>query len=332
MIKSILLLTIILSITSIGFISNQAFAGPPVFNQQNPFLGDFNCYFPENEIEIFIDDVLLEDQFDEGIQQQLDLNKIIRFCTMVDKQKQDQVPPFYPGSTPPKIFDLDPETEPKDKQHFIVYRLCPEASEDIGCETLPEINQIVSLTDQFGTTEHLVKQPVELWVPASKDVVLGDPISFPKSSINNIHYKCYDISPMPNPLGQLSVGIIDQFWNTNRNILVADKLCNPVIKNGEGTMNNEHLKCYKFSIPQILDFTTFFSDQFVTDQPLNFPTAYELCLAADKDIMSSTSVGGKLIPVDSTALLLAGTYSNAAWLIPVIVSAVGIGIVIARKF
>ena len=139
MIKSILLLTIILSITSIGFISNQAFAGPPVFNQQNPFLGDFNCYFPENEIEIFIDDVLLEDQFDEGIQQQLDLNKIIRFCTMVDKQKQDQVPPFYPGSTPPKIFDLDPETEPKDKQHFIVYRLCPEASEDIGCETLPEL-------------------------------------------------------------------------------------------------------------------------------------------------------------------------------------------------
>jgi len=31
-------------------------------------------------------------------------------------------------------------------------------------------------------------------------------------------------------------------------------------------------------------------------------------------------------------LLLAGTYSTASWMIPVIVSAVGIGIVIARKF
>jgi len=43
-------------------------------------------------------------------------------------------------------------------------------------------------------------------------------------------------------------------------------------------------------------------------------------------------VGGDLIPLDTTALLLAGTYSTAAWMIPVIVSAIGIGIVIARKF
>jgi len=44
------------------------------------------------------------------------------------------------------------------------------------------------------------------------------------------------------------------------------------------------------------------------------------------------AVGGELIPLDTTSLLLAGTYSNAAWMIPVIVSAIGIGIVIARKF
>ena len=43
------------------------------------------------------------------------------------------------------------------------------------------------------------------------------------------------------------------------------------------------------------------------------------------------SVGGELIPLDTTALLLAGTYSVAAWMIPIIVSAIGIGIVIARK-
>ena len=43
-------------------------------------------------------------------------------------------------------------------------------------------------------------------------------------------------------------------------------------------------------------------------------------------------VGGEMIPLDTTALLVAGTYSTASWLIPAIVSAIGIGIVIARKF
>ncbi len=44
------------------------------------------------------------------------------------------------------------------------------------------------------------------------------------------------------------------------------------------------------------------------------------------------AVGGELIPLDTTMVLLAGTQMTAAWMIPVIVSAIGIGIVIARKF
>ncbi len=44
------------------------------------------------------------------------------------------------------------------------------------------------------------------------------------------------------------------------------------------------------------------------------------------------SVGGELIGIDSTALLVTGAQMNASWMIPVIVSAIGIGIVIARKF
>jgi len=45
-----------------------------------------------------------------------------------------------------------------------------------------------------------------------------------------------------------------------------------------------------------------------------------------------SAVGGDIIPLDSTMVLLAGTQMTAAWMIPVIVSAIGIGIVIARKF
>jgi len=45
-----------------------------------------------------------------------------------------------------------------------------------------------------------------------------------------------------------------------------------------------------------------------------------------------SAVGGDFIPMDTTTLLLAGTQSTAAWMIPAIVSTIGIGIVIARKF
>ncbi len=43
-------------------------------------------------------------------------------------------------------------------------------------------------------------------------------------------------------------------------------------------------------------------------------------------------VGGEMIPLDATMVLVAGTQTTAAWMIPIIVSAIGIGIVIARKF
>jgi hypothetical protein len=44
------------------------------------------------------------------------------------------------------------------------------------------------------------------------------------------------------------------------------------------------------------------------------------------------AVGGEMIPLDATMILVAGTHTAAAWMIPVIISAIGIGIVIARKF
>ena len=49
------------------------------------------------------------------------------------------------------------------------------------------------------------------------------------------------------------------------------------------------------------------------------------------EIQVDVLIGGALIPIDTTSLLLAGAQMTAAWMIPVIVSAIGIGIVIARK-
>jgi len=44
------------------------------------------------------------------------------------------------------------------------------------------------------------------------------------------------------------------------------------------------------------------------------------------------AVGGDIIPLDTTMVLVAGSQNTAAWMIPVIVSGIGIAIVIARKF
>jgi len=45
-----------------------------------------------------------------------------------------------------------------------------------------------------------------------------------------------------------------------------------------------------------------------------------------------TAVGGELIPLDSTMVLVAGAQNTAAWMIPVIVSIIGLGIVILRRY
>jgi len=50
------------------------------------------------------------------------------------------------------------------------------------------------------------------------------------------------------------------------------------------------------------------------------------------DLMCRSAVGGDMIQMETTSVLAAGAQYTAAWMIPVIVSAIGIGIVIARKF
>jgi len=44
-----------------------------------------------------------------------------------------------------------------------------------------------------------------------------------------------------------------------------------------------------------------------------------------------TAVGGEMFPVDTTALLLAATYSTASWMIPLMIAAVGFGILITHQ-
>lgn len=67
------------------------------------------------------------------------------------------------------------------------------------------------------------------------------------------------------------------------------------------------------------------------------PDANELTAIVDSSspfglfLPDNNPVGGELIPIEQTSIILAGTQMTASWLIPVIVSAIGIGIVFLRR-
>ena len=65
------------------------------------------------------------------------------------------------------------------------------------------------------------------------------------------------------------------------------------------------------------------------DDPVECNRIADECL---KDLMCRSAVGGEFIGIETTSVLAAGAQYTAAWMIPVIVSGIGIAIVIARKF
>ncbi len=62
--------------------------------------------------------------------------------------------------------------------------------------------------------------------------------------------------------------------------------------------------------------------------------AFEQCVQNYMDCKAQfcRAIGGAMIQMETTSVLAAGAQYTAAWMIPVIVSGIGIAIVIARKF
>ncbi len=52
----------------------------------------------------------------------------------------------------------------------------------------------------------------------------------------------------------------------------------------------------------------------------------------DCELLMNCPIGGEFLGVDTTALLVSGAQLNAAWLIPLVLGTIGIGIVLAKKF
>ena len=326
-IKSISLLIMLASITTMGFASNQAFAGTGFLlptdpaNKNDPFLGDFMCY-DVTDIENFQEAVTLTDQF---VNLEYDVEDIIKICTMTEKQAGVD----FPASEIPQIFDNQNVME----QHFIVYRLCHESSTEDNngntCVTPDVVDLPVSIMDQFGITVHDVPhQPVELWVPATKDA--GGNLFF---QAHNIHFKCYDIEPQFIGTKSLTLSN-DNFAPTGVSLEIdrAKKLCNPVIKNTEisQSLEIEHLKCYEFDVPQTISPQVVnIVDQFFRGgKDLTVTAGIEFCSASDK--FEIRTVGGTIISIDKTSLLLAYGLLNSWWMAPTAIG-IGVGIYLVKK-
>ena len=78
---------------------------------------------------------------------------------------------------------------------------------------------------------------------------------------------------------------------------------------------------------------TLVSDPFTVQCPGGSGTSciLEWHLNLEHSSSGGQTIGGEIIPIESTSLLLAGVQTSAAWLIPVVLTAAGVGFVLVRR-
>lgn len=174
----------------------------------------------------------------------------------------------------------------------------------------------------------------------------------------DIHWKCYEVDRQL-PDQQVFLGLEDlNFGPSENELLDLYKICTPVqkvvcmdgyeftsdgqcqgvtgevtdsISFGDSTID-DHLKCYHIN-PDVAFFFPFgvkYIGQF-GEHDFFAPAEWEVCLVASKVHVPESAIGGSFIPINTTSLLLAASYTTASWLIPVVVSGIGIGIIVAKK-
>ena len=295
--------------------NEKAYAGGPTA----PPFGDFVCWISVDPGLTAIAPLGIEDQFGSI---ENDVWEQIEYCTVADK---DGVP--------------SPFTLAGQNQHYQGWSY-PLDTIGPGTGFTMQIN-VPQFGDNFITTLGVVDQ---ILVPATKTLESGQVVP---SSDSLQHWNCYLMSgPAPTAVVELVTqhGPIEQ-----TTVLDPFLFCAPMIKiippEGPvfGQLLDEHMICY--DIRSDLDFSTnlpvALSDQitlFFAQGPLPFiidiispehPRGLEkLCVPAFK---SFPAVGGTMVPIDTTSLLLAGVQSISMWMIPVVAAGVIIGIFVIKR-
>jgi len=360
----------VLSLALLPVVVDDVFAGNNFNLINGPLadLGDFKCYTFDPVTTDFIVD--LDDQFDPP-ELNVDIIELFKLCTFVQKDAGDDFPAslnlndidfpnqhfmVYRINEPAVqvIVDLtDQFTFPSSQRHMVLEPVelwVPAAKNRIECP--PNFIYNFAADECKDTMENL--ECPSLPAPFTSPPYSIDPDDFlctgpPDKTFFNqntdFHYKCYNISPQPftktNPV-VLHDQFEDQFiFGDTVNLLGSDKLCVPVVKTvvqgpriGQtfGTQDADHLKCYPIDTPDSIHAIFELFDQFIFGLKFDdFLLEDELCVIVDKQVVPDSAVGGTLIPIDTTALLLTSSQMTAAWLIPAIAAGIGFPIVIARK-
>jgi len=318
--RIIILGTTLIAILSLGTFSgvfDEAFAGQPT-RDRNPLpavgpIGDFRCWNATGTISNSIFNVAIDvtDQF--GVMNNIRIGDPIEFCASAEKNNQEGP------------FGLD--------QHFVGYDLTANS------EIEPEVHDVFIPQFNIILEDITVIQPAELLVPTNKTIeTKGPPII--STSRTDLHFKCYFIEDPP--FAPLPPFVLDTQFNDDTEDFLEDfpfLFCNPALKDHSqwnpamfGALIPEHLVCYEIlrteDGPRDLDIGI--ENQFtfanIDALTLNFPD--KVCFEALKDFVP---VGGTLLSVDKASLLLAAAQTSFWWLIPVIASGIGIGVVVLRK-
>ena len=179
-------------------------------------------------------------------------------------------------------------------------------------------------------------------VPASGTAV-NSPDGLVQGLVNNQPYSGYSPFTTTN-LPTSTVQVTDQFGTSMITLDSIFAFEASAIVGPQGSLTGQDLTCYMFleddEVPPINPTPAQSASTWVTQfAPLGIPVvdlgqADVLCVMADKTPPTPpvSAIGGDIVPLDTTMVLVAGSQSTAAWMIPVIVSGIGIAIVIARKF
>jgi len=313
---------VVFSIASIlvlaGFSANEkAYAGAPAF----PPFGDFKCWINVDDENTPTSNVLLgiQDQF--GFIENNDWTQI-EYCAAANKSFDDGET-FTLSPFDGEAFGL--------RQHYQGWEY---PDDTIGPGTGKTVEITVAQFDQSFNT--ILLDLEQIFVPATK--IIEGPTSI-LSVETDQHWNCYEITG-PAVEGAPLVNLKTQHFDGQNldidQVFTPFLFCAPMIKTDPfeeefGALFDEHMICYNI--------------QNQTDFAINLPIALEdqmndgsvpfeiedvekLCVPALKTF---PVVGGFVVPIDSSALLLAGVQSISMWMIPVVAAGIGIGIFIIKR-
>lgn len=186
---------------------------------------------------------------------------------------------------------------------------------------------VVTVTDQFGTRDMDLGTGIFLLVPALK-IIEGD-LQNNDGIVSPVHWKCYSVVGEDPIIDPPIVKLLDQFITENVDPGTAEDFCTPVIKTvqgvSSGTLDAPHLVCYAITgdfNPPIVTLL----DQFGEEQ-VDLSFADLMYTLATKGAI----VGGEILPIDMTSLLVAGAFTNAYWILPIL-GAIGSVIVVVTTW